>query len=78
MTKMPSEKQLPEVSESSETPDGDALSDFLREAEAALGSVSAAAERHLKKGRPVFYMDSKNAERGTITKLDAKGRKDTV
>lgn len=80
MTKRPSEKQLPEVkvSQSSETLDGDALSDFLREAEAAASLMSAAARHHLKKGQPVFYVDGKNVERGTITKLDAKGKKGTV
>lgn len=78
MTKRPSEKQLPEVSESSETLDGNALSDFLRESEAAASPMSAAALRHLKKGQPVFYVDGKDVERGTITKRDAKGRKDTV
>lgn len=76
MTKMPSEKQ-PSGVKTSETLDGDVLSDFLCEAEAASNPVSA-AERHLKKGHPVFYVDDRDAERGTITKLDSKGTKDTV
>ena len=77
MPKTPSEKQ-PFGGKTRETPDGDALSDFLREAEATAGPLSAAARRHLNKGRPVFYVDDKDAERGTITKLDSKGKKDTV
>lgn len=77
MTKMPSEKQL-FGGEACETPDGDALSDFLREAEATTGPLSAAAQRHLKKRHPVFYMNDKDAERGTIMKLDSQGKKDTV
>ena len=77
MRKMPSEKQ-PSGVKTSETLDGDVLSDFLCEAEAASNPVSAAAERHLKKGHPVFYVDDRDAERGTITKLDSKGTKDTV
>lgn len=80
MTKMPLEKQLPKVkgNQSSETLDGGALSDFLRESEAAASPMSATVRRHLKKGQPVFYVDGKNVERGTITKLDAKGKKDAV
>ena len=77
MSKTPSEKQ-PFGVKTRETPDGDVLSDFLREAEAVTGTLSAAAQRHLKKGHPVFYVDDKDAERGTIIKLDEKGKKDTV